>query len=362
MKSVCQENKCTGCLACYNICPVSAISLEENCVGHVLPAIIEEKCTNCGLCRKVCPSLDNKPTLNKPRNTYAAWANDKVEHETSTSGGVAAVLSRYVLSREGVVYGCICDSCANVKHEKINSEIDLIKLKGSKYVQSNIGFIYKSVKSHLESGITVLFTGTPCQVAGLKGYLKKPYSNLYTLDLVCHGVPPQKLLREHIATLGITAEDIDKIQFRNNSDYVLYIGGGSGELYKKGELEDIYLAGFNDSLFVRESCIKCPYAQASRVADITVGDFHGLGTSIPFKEKTDGSISLLMVNSHKGQELINDCRHNLTLYERTLEEAVCGNAQLQHATVRRANYNKFVKLYKKYGYREDTKKRLYIDE
>lgn len=347
--AIVEEQDCTGCSACMNVCPKGAITMEENPIGHILPFIHEYKCVDCNLCRKVCPSIDNLSLLNPIQKVYAAWARNKEEHASSTSGGVSAVASLNVILNGGGVYGCASLPGCQFEHVRINNLEDLQKIKGSKYVQSNIGMIFKSVKEDLKTGKKVLFTGTPCQIAGLKKYLCKDYSNLYTIDLVCHGVPSQKLLKEHIKYVGFSLYDIDRVSFREGGCLLALWKNGSC-LYIKDDMHDLFYSGFYDSLFLRESCVNCKYSLSKRPGDLTMGDFRKLGREIPFSEKTDGNISLLTVNTKKGSVFLEEIKSNLYIYERSLGEAIKGNPQLCHPSVRKSNYQTFKRLYAKYGY------------
>ncbi len=360
MECIVPEKNCTGCSACMNICPCGAISMKENVVGHKFPSIVANACVDCSLCEEVCPAIKKKTEYRAPQLAYAAWAENQQEHHSSTSGGIAAVVSRYVINNGGVVYGCTCNSGGIIEHERISEEDQLYKLKGSKYVQSDIGYIYRQIKSDLEMDVIVLFIGTPCQVSGLKSYLAKEYDKLWTIDLICHGVPPQKLLFEHLEEQGIERKEITNIKFREQSGFYVSVQSGEKTLYRKSDLKDIYYSAFFDALTYRESCINCLYAKPQRVGDLTIGDFHGLGKVIPFNENRNGLVSVVLVNTPKGQHIIKECDGKLVLHERPVSEAVSGNPQLNHPSKRRADYEKFVKRYTKDGFGKAAKKTLKI--
>ncbi len=345
------EIDCTGCSSCSNACPQGALSMSENSIGHLFPILSRCLCVNCGLCLKTCPSL--VPQIgNRPKQVFAVWAKDIGEHQSSTSGGVASVIARSIINEGGIVFGSAFVKNKGIIHISIEDELSINRLKGSKYAQSVVGNSYKEVKKHLLNGQKVCFIGTPCQVAGLKHYLYKPYNSLVTIDLVCHGVPPQKLLFEHLSHKGISFEDIDNIQFRsqNTPQYRLTVYDDKGAIYSKTIFEDLYYAAFNDCLTFRESCINCRYSNASRIGDITLGDFHGLGADVPFLDKANGNISLVLVNTEIGDRIINNCVTNLEIFERSLQEAQSHNPQLREPAHRRANYKRFLKLYNRYGF------------
>ncbi|MDD3416049.1 MAG: Coenzyme F420 hydrogenase/dehydrogenase, beta subunit C-terminal domain [Lachnospiraceae bacterium] len=349
--SIVEEKDCTGCSACMNICNHAAIQMVENEIGHILPAIDTEKCVDCSLCKKVCPSLNNKGLFKPIVKTYAAWAKDSEEHKTSTSGGVSSVLSRYVIKAGGVVYGCTCQRGCIIEHIRVEKVEELWRLKGSKYVQSNINNSYRKAEQDLKNGRIVLFTGTPCQIAGFKSFLRKDYSNLYTADIVCHGVPSQRLLFDHVESLGFKTIDIENVCFREEAGYYLTLKIDNKIVYRKNDLHDLYYSGFNDSLFSRKSCITCKYAQSNRSSDITMGDFHKLGRTITFDVQLEGNVSLLTVNSERGATILEEVRADFQLYERTFDEALSGNPQLRMPSVRKGDYENFVSLYTKFGYK-----------
>lgn len=353
------EEDCTGCSSCMNICNQKAITMRENTIGHLLPYIEESLCVDCGLCRKICPSLKQKGFFNPINKVYAAWAKDNKEHQTSTSGGVSAVFANFIIEKDGIVYGCGCLPGVKIEHIRISSKQDLNKIKGSKYVQSDINYIYKSVKKDLLEGKSVLFTGTPCQCAGLRSYLQRPYDNLFIIDIICHGVPSQKLLKDHIHYLGYNNTDIERVTFREGGYYLTLWRSGK-VIYKKDDMHDLYYSGFNDSLFLRESCIHCKYSNVDRVGDITMGDFHKLGKLQPFEYKLQGNVSLITVNSNKGLLLLEEAKERFMLFERTLKEAILGNPQLQKPSVRKSNYNKFIRLYSRYGYERASKQTMIV--
>lgn len=182
-----------------NRCPKQCIEMKpDNKLGHLYPAIDHEKCTDCGACQKVCPA-NHEPLLRKPLTAYAGWDKTDSEYISSTSGGAASAFARFIIRQGGVVYGCAMLPNIEARHIRVDNLDDLAKLKGSKYVQSTMGMTYRSVKEDLRQGRKVLFTGTPCQVAGVKSYVgEKNSDNLYTVDLICHGTPPLAYTKKHV--------------------------------------------------------------------------------------------------------------------------------------------------------------------
>lgn len=182
-----EKEKCCGCSACFNTCPKNAIKMVKDKDDFEYPKIDKNKCINCGLCRKVCPVLQNN-TIENNICAYAVYNKNEKERLSSSSGGIFVLLAKVILKENGIIYGACLDDDLQVKHIKVDKISDLPKLMGSKYVQSDINNSFRSVKEDLEKNKKVLFTGTPCQVEGLKSYLRKDYKNLYTQDIICHGV------------------------------------------------------------------------------------------------------------------------------------------------------------------------------
>lgn len=353
MKEICPKDTCTGCAACVNACPRSCIKMQEDEWGYINPVVDDSQCTDCGLCVKVCPSNKKEIDSVVPNKCYAAWSLDSQDRSTSSSGGAASVFSTIITSAGGVVYGAVVSKGANIHHARIDKANDLYRLKGSKYVQSHIGDMYKSVLKDLKQNLIVLFIGTPCQIAGLKGFLRKPYSNLITVDLICHGVPNQKLLHEHISNQTALCA-VDNVSFRGMEEWALSIVSNKKIKYKCEFPKDKYLTGFMYGLFYRPSCYQCKYAGSSRISDLTIGDFWGLGKKVPFsypKEK----VSVILVNTPIGEQLLSKCSNSLFLVERPVEEAVNGNSQLQCPARKHEFYELFRKMYPKWGYKRSVR-------
>lgn len=337
MKNICDYKDCTGCGLCIAVCSKNAISFQKGDLGHLYPKIDYSKCIDCGLCHKRCPS-NKKPNISFPLKAYAAFAKDEQEYKTSTSGGAAAVFSNYIIEQGGAVYGCAVNNIdsrtLDIKHIRVTSNEDLIKLKGSKYVQSRITEILPLLKDDVKSGKKVLFIGTPCQVVAVKNLFPKTPDNLYLIDIICHGVPSLDLLQKHIRN-KIGDSPIDYIRFRDNKQLVLELLHQKKKLYKSNLFEerykDEYYNAFMDGFTYRASCHNCHYACNSRSSDITIGDFWGLGKSLDasmIKEHKEG-ISLLLPITTKGLKLINIISAHIYLYEREINEAIDGNDQLR---------------------------------
>lgn len=332
MDIICKAELCTGCAACMNRCPKQCIKMkEDHHMGHLHPVIDHNRCVDCGACQKVCP-VNSSLDLQKPLTAYAGWDKCEEEYQSSTSGGAASAFARYIIRQGGVVYGCAILPGIEVKHVRVDNEDDIRLLKGSKYVQSTIGDTYRKVREDLRQDRKVLFIGTPCQVARVKSFIGKQMScNLYTVDLICHGTPSLSFLRKHILkkTKGVVP---DEIFFRKGSCLLLLLLLGGKEIYRSSLLEqryeDIYYNAFFDGFSYRDSCNECRYAQASRVSDVTIGDFWGLEENLPLEHPH--GCSLLLPTTGKGEELVEGIRSEFYLFKRSVREAVNGNDQLRH--------------------------------
>lgn len=339
--------------------------MREDACGYEYPEIDLSRCVDCGLCERVCPAL-HPLELREALCAYACAAKDSAERGSSSSGGFSSVAGRWVLEQGGVVYGCAQYSYCDIRHIHVERPDELPLLKGSKYVQSSIGLTYRLVKEDLDAGRTVLFSGTPCQVAGLKRYLRREYPRLYLLDLVCHGVPPQRMLREDVESYFPPSFPADgraatSVHFRWKTQYGIQFGvrfGGrfdaTGTLplpFRKGIClpHDPYILAFSTGLSFRECCHVCPYARLARVGDLTVGDFWGLGAYAPTRFRIREGVSLALPNTEKGRSLWNSVAPLLEWEERSVAEASAGNANLHSVSPRPRGKDRFLAEYPEAG-------------
>lgn len=320
--------------------------MTEDKKGFLYPKVDTETCIECGLCERVCPFPPKQGQTKRPSTAYAAWANSPDIHTASSSGGAAYVLSANTIKKGGIVYGCWADGL-KIGHIRIDKINDLHRLQGSKYVQSDVRGIFSQVKHDLADGLQVLFTGTPCQVAGLKNYLRKDYDNLLLADLICHGVPSRKMLREHVATVA-PGRNIDHISFRDGNSYLMTLKERNEKVYCvdfwQDTFRDKYFKGFMTGIINRPSCHGCPYACPDRISDITIGDFWGLKAE-KLPNEADRGISVLLPSTPKGESAISEIAGCMTLMERPAEEAIAGNSQLQHPVGRSLSAGIFSILY-----------------
>ena len=325
---ICEESRCTGCGCCAGVCPVQCIAIKENEFGELYPVVDEGRCVSCGLCQQSCPA-NNRPEYRAPRLCFAAWSKDAHQRNTSASGGLAAAFSAEILEKGGAVFGVRYGENLTPIHACAKTAEEANEFKGSKYVQSSAGVCFDRVRSECESGAPVLFVGTPCQVDGLNHFLRKSYDNLITVDLICHGTPPAALLRAHLrGRLGERAGEVTAVSFRGEDGYRLKAWSEHGILYERPSAEDPYFLGFMQGLYHRECCYQCVYARPERVADVTIGDFWGLGKETPFPHDTE-KVSVALVNTEKGEAFFESCRGRLEAVPREIGEAVAGDAQLR---------------------------------
>lgn len=261
MKQICESNLCTGCCACYNICSKQCITMQKNVEGFFIPVINEKECISCGLCENVCPVIqDKKEMINNVSKAYVAWSNNDQIRAKSSSGGIFSIVAEWILENEGSVFGAAFTEDWTVQHLEIKYLEEIKKLQGSKYVQSYVGKSFKSVRSILEQDKWVLFSGTPCQIRGLRRFLKKDYKKLICVDFVCHGVPSE-IVWKRFLNKYCDDNEIKDISFRDKTyswkKYDFVIEKKSGEQIRIKREYNNYMEGFIQNLFLRESCSNC---------------------------------------------------------------------------------------------------------
>lgn len=329
-----EEKKCTGCGACYNKCPVNAIALEYNKEGFLYPEIDASKCIHCGLCHAVCPEIDYKKTedlIHEEGKCYAMMANDEIRMKSS-SGGMFTLLAERIISQGGVVCGAsYTEDYMQVEHIIVDKVEDLKRVRGSKYVQSNVGNTYMQIKSILEEKKQVLYVGCPCQIAGLYRFLDRDYENLYTVDLVCHGANSTTAYQSYVKETA-NGKEIKEVNFRDKTIYgwstptTIYFQDGS--VFNAAWNESKWNDGFLKGIINRKCCSACHYAQRKRIADITLGDFWQIHRWDKNCNDWKGT-SLVLLNSDKGEQIFESVRDQMKLCkEAPLDFAVQYNGQL----------------------------------
>ena len=352
------KHKCTNCMACYNICPSGAIEMKEDKDGFVYPFINEEKCTHCGLCTKKCPALNLEQTkeiserLETPL-AYGGYIKDEEIREKSSSGGVFSILSKYVLDKGGYVCGARFTRGGICEHVIVDNWEDLAPLRGSKYVQSNINNCYKEIKNLLEQDKYVLFTGTPCQVAGLYAVLGKDYKKLITVDLLCHGVPSQKVFREYLNEITDGREqEVENFEFRNKRDgwrKPIIKFRIDNSYYYYYYWDTAYIKGFLNNLTIRKSCTDCRFNRLPRQGDFTIGDFWDIDALNKTLDDTKGT-SIIFANSTKAVDIFNNINNEFQKCEEFTFDSVKKYNMLQKKSYTHPNRAYFIEKYTKGEY------------
>ena len=328
------KNRCTGCFACSNACPTKCISMKSDSFGFMIPQIDHSACVSCRMCEKICPTLTPIELFDASAYVYAAWAKDETIRTQSTSGGIFPILAEEIFMQGGIVTGVAFDAEGILRHYIVDKIEDIVPFKGVKYVQSNPGDIYLKIKAYLAQGRKVLFTSTPCQVAALKAVVKE-HENLITCDLLCFGAPSNKLFREYLEyvkyALGETdTPDYNSFMFRNTEvsteNTFSRIKFKNGKEYKLCNEQNNFLEIFYSGVALRNSCYACHYQSTTRVGDLTIGDFWGLGQRKKFKYSTVKGCSIVILNSTIGRLLFEKVKDKLFYERRCLKEGERGNA------------------------------------
>ena len=339
------NNECTGCFSCLESCPVKCISVNVNSEGFKEPIVRLSQCVECGACVSACHTAainDYHPAI----LGYVAEVEDDALYRNSASGGVFTSLSKRAIGHGYVVYGAVFDKEHRVIHSRVSDIDGIKKLQGSKYVQSDTVGIYRQVKDDLIAGKKVMFSGTPCQIAGLRAYLKADYDNLLMIDLVCHGVPSPGLWKKHLEEdLLRDNPDIESISFRTKSNYDRF--GYVMQVVSKGETalipssDDLFYYLFVNNISLRESCYRCKYACSMRISDITLGDCGSVEAYPKFGMR--GATSIVLLNSSKGTAAFRQLSDGMRLDVLDIEREILANRQLNAPSYRPEARDRFFK-------------------
>jgi coenzyme F420-reducing hydrogenase beta subunit len=327
MIDIIDKINCCGCHACYNSCPQQCISMQSDDEGFWYPIVDSKECMDCGLCEKVCPIL-SKPMVENHPKAYACRNKDDKVRQQSSSGGVFTIVAASVIANHGVVFGAGFDGEFNVLHSWTDSLDGLRNFRGSKYVQSSIGDTYEQAKEFLKQGRQVLFSGTPCQIAGLKSYLGKDYEGLICLDIICHGVPSPLVWKQYRSKLG-NHKELKSISFRDKTfgwkRFSLRFTYKNDDEYIKDLNSDGFMQGFLKNIYLRPSCYHCNFKTLTRQSDITLADFWGIENILPSFDDDKGT-SLILVNSNKGKEIFLAAADKMKYEKVDIDQAIVYNS------------------------------------
>ena len=352
MPTLATKEYCTGCTACFSACPKGCIAMTADDNGFLHPMIDEEKCVRCGLCEKSCPILNPLIIAGNEPDAYAAYSKDEPMRLDSSSGGVFTEIARVVLWRCGAVFGVAYNEHFDVVHICVENEDDLAKLRGAKYAQSDLRGIFAQIKQKLEAGQPVLFSGTPCQVGGLKAYLEKDYENLVAVDFVCHSVPSPMAWRAYVK-YRVDQDNQGKlpgaINLRSkktgwtNYQYSNEFRYADGHIHSSKSSDSLYMKLFVENYINRESCASCQFKGYNRVSDLTIGDFWGIWEVCPEMDDNKGT-SAILVQSQRGAEMLQSIADYLVLKPVTLEEISRQNSAMLKSSTAHAKRNEALAL------------------
>lgn len=377
MIGVVNKTECCGCSACANACPKGCVSMWADEEGFLYPHIDKSNCVNCGLCKKVCPIL-NKPQTFSVVKTYAAKHRCREIKLISSSGGVFSALAERILKKGGVVFGATFDKEWNIVHGYVENLQDLDELRRSKYVQSDIGKAYQQSKQFLEQGRKVLFTGTPCQIAGLRNFLGKGYETLITAEIICHGVPSPAVWRKFLHE-NFDIEQIDRINFREKNiswstfflrfltPHSLNVCGRNKTILEALHFKlraarasiiyrKTFLLAFLKELINRPACHVCHFkGTEERVADFTLGDLWGKWPGIVTRQDRRRGISVVLINTEKGNAYFEKISERLIYRKIDVQKVAQNNPALYKSMVAHPNRSEFFCRYKKENFNKLVK-------
>lgn len=336
MIQVKHKKDCCGCTACKNICPKNAIEMVEDEEGFLYPIVNMDKCINCGLCEKICPTINKREKREKNQKAYVINNKDNEVRMESTSGGAFTPIAEYVIENNGVVFGAIFDDKWNVHHSYTESKDDLQKFRGSKYVQSDLKNTFMEAKTFLEQGRLVCFSGTPCQIQGLKSFLRKEYKNLITVDVVCRAVPSPLVLRKYLEyqKQRNNMSDIKKLVFRDKTKYGYGYSSmridGEDNFYREGVETDPYLRSFFNNYSDRPSCFECKFRDKDRISDFTIWDCFTIAEFD--KEMSDNlGTTRMIIQTEYGEKIFNIIKEKYNYKEVGLESAIKNVRELKES-------------------------------
>ncbi|SDM05930.1 Coenzyme F420-reducing hydrogenase, beta subunit [Sarcina sp. DSM 11001] len=344
-----EKNKCCGCSACYQACPHHCIQMVEDVEGFLYPKVEKDRCINCNLCKKACPILNNVSSdSDRSIKSWIGYAKNTELRLASSSGGVFSVLAEKIIERGGVVFGAAFDENYALHHIMIESPEELALFRGSKYLQSRIDNSFLLAREQLDSGKWVLFSGVSCQIAGLKTFLRKDYSNLVTIDVLCHGVPSPELWKRYYSEKekeygGVLQNAIFRDKKNGWKKYSVKLVFSNNTEYTKVFKEDSYMQLFLKNLCLRPSCHKCMFKDINRPSDITLGDAWGVNNYCPEMDDDRGT-SIIITHSEEGEHLLHSVQDKLVIQIRELNEILPATADSRKPVTAHINRKKLFKM------------------
>ena len=346
MPYLANKNECKGCSACVSACRRRCLQMKTDAYGFAFPFLMNpNQCVHCRKCEKTCPVLRSVDTMNREPEAYAAYSLDEMIRLDSSSGGVFTEISVSIIKDEGCIWGASYNNNFAVEHICIETEAELWKLRGAKYAQSKMNDCFRKVKTALERGRKVLFSGTPCQVAGLRSFLQKDYDNLLCIDFVCHGVPSPMVWEKYVQYranadnngtlpryINLRCKDSGWSRYSYSVDFHYQ----DATRYICRNSEDIFMRLFINDYILRKSCSACQFKGYNRVSDITLGDFWGIWDIKPEMDDNKGT-SLVLIHSLKGKNMLNSISNKIMSQQVTLEQASRMNRSLLQSSAHKTS-------------------------
>ena len=349
MIDITNKENCCGCSACVQVCPKHCINFKEGDYGFRYPSVNADNCISCGMCEKVCP-CKNQLMPHKPDHVFAAINSKEEIRMNSSSGGLFSAIAEEVLEQGGVVFGARFNEEWEVEHDYTENKEGLVYFQGSKYVQSQIQHSYIKARDFLNEGRKVLFSGTPCQIAGLKGFLRKKYTNLLTIDVVCHGVPSPLIWKDYLTSINPSNDKITHLNMRDKSrgwtKYSYLIRSNEKDLYNDYAANSPYLQAFISNLSLRPSCFNCPAKLGRSGSDLTLADCWGFEELCPEMFDNRG-ISAILINTPIGSKVFE--KLDVPKKEISCESFFHYNPSYGESSIRPKLYDIFWELYKSHN-------------
>lgn len=339
------QKSCTGCTACASICKNNCISMIADEYGFCYPQIDESACISCNLCQSICPVLNPINISEQKAAAYAVYSKDNLLRADSSSGGIFSELAQEIIRQNGAVYGAAYNDQFEVYHCCVETVEDLAKLRGAKYSQSVLGNVFSEIQLRLQQGQMVLFSGTPCQAAGLKAFLQRDYENLLCVDFVCHGVPSPMAWNKYVQSRAVMDNEGElphRINLRSKEtgwsryQYSNVFEYAEGKKYSSKSGDNLFMKLFVGDYINRHSCSDCQFKGYDRVSDVTIGDFWGIWDIAPEMDDDKGT-SVVMIHSDKGRALFSQIEDRVAVKSVTLEEASRQNPSMLKPSPEKAN-------------------------